>query len=52
MSNLYNEAKMSEQRFTTDQEGFWAGSFGDEYIARNKGDQLLASNLNFFSRAL
>jgi spore coat polysaccharide biosynthesis protein SpsF len=36
----------------TDQEAFWAGEFGAEYIGRNQGDALLASNLNFFSRAL
>ncbi len=38
--------------FKTDQEACWAGSFGTEYIERNQGDQLLASNLNFFSKAL
>ncbi len=36
----------------TEQEKFWAGSFGDDYIERNKSDRLLASNLNFFSKAL
>jgi pseudaminic acid biosynthesis-associated methylase len=38
--------------FKTDQESFWAGKFGSEYIARNEGEALLASNLNFFSRTL
>lgn len=38
--------------FKTEQEAFWAGSFGDEYIGRNAGDALLASNLRFFGRAL
>jgi len=38
--------------FKTEQEEFWAGDFGTEYIDRNKGDKLLASNLNFFSKAL
>lgn len=38
--------------FKTDQEKFWAENFGTEYIERNQGAQLLASNLNFFSRAL
>lgn len=38
--------------FKTDQEAFWAGEFGTEYIQRNQGDQLLASNLNFFVKAL
>lgn len=38
--------------YTTPQEEFWAGSFGSEYIGRNDSDQLLASNLNFFTKAL
>lgn len=38
--------------FKTDQEEFWAGEFGDSYIQRNEGDELLASNINFFSKAL
>lgn len=39
-------------RFKTEQEAFWAGDFGAEYIRRNKGDALLASNLEFFAKAL
>lgn len=38
--------------YGTDQENFWAGNFGAEYIDRNQGQSLLASNLNFFNRAL
>jgi len=38
--------------FNTEQEAFWAGNFGSEYIKRNQGDALLASNLSFFSKAL
>ena len=38
--------------YTTPQESFWAGSFGTEYTGRNAGKQILASNLNFFSKAL
>ena len=38
--------------FKTQQEDFWAGNFGTEYIKRNQGDALLASNLDFFSKAL
>ena len=38
--------------FKTDQEVFWAGQFGTEYIQRNQGDALLASNLAFFAKAL
>jgi spore coat polysaccharide biosynthesis protein SpsF len=37
--------------FKTEQEEFWASEFGNEYIGRNKSDELLASNLNFFSKA-
>jgi spore coat polysaccharide biosynthesis protein SpsF len=37
--------------FKTDQEKFWAENFGNEYIERNQGAQLMASNLNFFSKA-
>lgn len=38
--------------YKTEQESFWAGQFGTDYIARNESAQLLASNLNFFSKAL
>jgi pseudaminic acid biosynthesis-associated methylase len=38
--------------YKTEQEAFWAGSFGTDYIQRNQGDQLLASNLAFFAKAL
>lgn len=38
--------------FKTEQEAFWAGEFGTEYIQRNQGDALLASNLDFFAKAL
>lgn len=38
--------------FKTEQENFWAGKFGTEYIQRNQGENLLASNLNFFTKAL
>ncbi len=38
--------------FRTEQEAFWAGNFGADYIQRNQGDALLASNLDFFVKAL
>lgn len=38
--------------FATPQEEFWAGDFGTEYIGRNNSQELLASNLVFFSGAL
>ncbi len=39
-------------KFKTDQEAFWAGDFGSEYIHRNQGDALLSSNLDFFAKSL
>jgi pseudaminic acid biosynthesis-associated methylase len=38
--------------FKTEQEAFWAGSFGDEYSKRNVGERWIAANLALFSRAL
>jgi pseudaminic acid biosynthesis-associated methylase len=38
--------------FKTEQEEFWAGEFGTDYINRNMGVDLLASNLAFFAKAL
>ncbi len=38
--------------FSTEQEEFWAGEFGSEYVGRNKGAALIASNLKFFTKAL
>jgi pseudaminic acid biosynthesis-associated methylase len=39
-------------KFKTEQENFWAESFGKDYINRNKSNKLLASNVNFFAKAL
>lgn len=36
--------------FKTNQEEFWATEFGDEYIDRNKSEQLLSANINLFSK--
>jgi len=44
--------KNKNNKYKTDQEKFWAEEFGSEYINRNKGEQLLASNLNFFTKTL
>jgi len=35
--------------YLTDQEKFWAGQFGNDYIKRNMSPELLASNVNFFT---
>lgn len=40
------------KKYSTPQEEFWAGDFGNDYINRNDGQELLASNLKFFSSAL
>lgn len=41
-----------KDNYKTEQEAFWAGKFGTDYISRNQGNKLLASNLNFFVGAL
>jgi len=38
--------------FKTEQEEFWAGDFGEGYLERNDGGELLASNIAYFSKAL
>ncbi|MFC1843860.1 pseudaminic acid biosynthesis-associated methylase [Thermodesulfobacteriota bacterium] len=41
---------MDFNKFITDQESFWAGEFGDNYIERNKGAGKISSNIAFFSK--
>ena len=43
---------MSSIPFRSEQEVFWAGQFGEDYIERNESPTLLASNLSFFSKSL
>lgn len=38
------------KQYLTEQEEFWAGQFGDEYIGRNQGIEVLASKIGFWSR--
>jgi len=38
--------------YKTEQESFWSGGFGDEYIKRNSHQSLLISNTNFFTKVL
>ena len=38
--------------YRSEQEEFWAGDFGDEYIGRNKSSQLIAGNTALFSDVL
>lgn len=35
--------------YKTEQEEFWSGKFGDEYISRNHGSKMLASKIHMFS---
>ena len=37
---------------TTEQEIFWEGDFGNDYVDRNQGSQLVASKTAFFSKVL
>lgn len=39
-------------KYKTEQESFWAGEFGTEYIKRNARDKLIASNIALFCKAL
>lgn len=39
-------------QYKTEQEAFWAGDFGDEYIDRNQGAELVAANLALFAKVL
>lgn len=36
----------------TEQEEFWSGEFGDEYISRNKSNKTLSANIATFSQIL
>lgn len=40
------------EEYKTEQEIFWAGQFGDEYINRNSNQALVASNIAMFSKIL
>lgn len=39
-------------KYKTEQEVFWSGSFGDEYINRNFTNEIIAGNINLFSQVL
>jgi pseudaminic acid biosynthesis-associated methylase len=38
--------------YQTEQENFWAGEFGNEYINRNQGERLINSNVVLFGQIL
>lgn len=39
-------------KYNTEQEEFWSGEFGNEYIERNNNNNILASDIAFFSEIL
>lgn len=39
-------------RELSEQEHFWRGEFGDQYVGRNQGQALVAANLALFAKAL
>ena len=41
-----------EHHYKTEQEEFWAGQFGDDYVERNHGGAIIAGNLALFSHVL
>jgi spore coat polysaccharide biosynthesis protein SpsF len=38
--------------FRTEQESFWAGEFGNDYITRNNDEKIIAANINLFTKVL
>ena len=38
--------------YKTEQENFWSGKFGDEYVGRNSEQTMLGSNTALFSTVL
>ena len=38
--------------YKTEQENFWAGDFGERYLNRNNGEQLINANLALFAKIL
>lgn len=38
--------------FKTEQEAFWAGEFGNEYLKRNQGEKIVQSDVALFTRIL
>lgn len=43
---------MIMKKYETEQENFWAGEFGNEYIKRNNSQDILAMKIKCFSRML
>lgn len=43
---------MIKEQYSTEQEAFWAGAFGADYINRNRSPRMLAGNLALFAEIL
>jgi pseudaminic acid biosynthesis-associated methylase len=43
---------MVDSSFSTEQETFWRGEFGDAYTERNQGDAIESTNLRFWERII
>lgn len=39
-------------QYKSEQEAFWAGDFGNEYIGRNTGAEIIAANTSLFTKIL
>ena len=53
MSSKYKQDMQSNKgRFKTEQEVFWSGEFGDNYIDRNRSKELLSANTSLFASIL
>jgi len=40
----------NKNNYKTEQEAFWAGEFGNEYVERNQGEALISSNVKLYSQ--
>lgn len=52
LEELYKRTTSMSTQEKTEQEAFWEGQFGDEYVTRNQGAQLIASNTQLFANIL
>lgn len=52
MKNNKNKTRINIEGFQTEQEKFWAGKFGEEYITRNQERTYLANNIALFGKIL
>ena len=47
-----NKNEVKKTNFKTEQELFWSGKFGVDYIDRNDSDKIISSNLSLFSKII